>query len=83
MEAEVKSSSILNNKRFRGFVAAAAIAGLISPALAGRSADETKSFVERAVAHIKAVGPEKAFGDFTGPGRQESPRPQGSRRRAG
>jgi hypothetical protein len=54
-------------KRLRGLIAAATIAGLASPAFAARTADETKAFVERAVAHIKEVGPEKAFADFSRP----------------
>ncbi|HZS85352.1 MAG TPA: cache domain-containing protein [Stellaceae bacterium] len=52
--------------------AALGLAGLMlaaswSVAGAARSADETKAFVERAVAHIKDVGEEKAFADFSRP----------------
>jgi cytochrome c len=35
--------------------------------LAGRTADEAKSFAERAVAHIKDVGRDKAFAEFSRP----------------
>src|SRR5690348_15830268 len=53
---------------YRGVVAAIAIGALmvanVLPADAV-TADEAKAFVEKAVAHIKAVGPEKALADFT------------------
>ncbi|HEX2653479.1 MAG TPA: cache domain-containing protein [Xanthobacteraceae bacterium] len=35
-----------------------------APAFAGRTADETKAFVEKAMAHLKEVGKEKALADF-------------------
>jgi cytochrome c len=46
-------------------VAAVAVSAAFSPALAARTADETKAFVEKAMAHVKAVGESKAFADFT------------------
>lgn len=34
------------------------------------TADEAKAMVDKALAHIKAVGPEKAFADFSTPGNE-------------
>ena len=51
----------------RSALVAAAVAGIAALPVAAKTADETKSFVERAVAHIKAVGEEKALADFTRP----------------
>ncbi|MEJ0019808.1 MAG: cache domain-containing protein [Acetobacteraceae bacterium] len=51
------------------FIAAGIAAGLLlsaaSQASAAVTADEAKAFVDGAVAHVKAVGPEKAFAEFT------------------
>ncbi|HEX2653481.1 MAG TPA: cache domain-containing protein [Xanthobacteraceae bacterium] len=53
-----------------GRAALTAIAVLAAaPAFAGRTADETKAFVEKAVAHVKEVGQEKAFKDFNPDGK--------------
>ncbi|HEX2653480.1 MAG TPA: cache domain-containing protein [Xanthobacteraceae bacterium] len=53
-----------------GRAALAAIAVLAAaPAFAGRTAEETKAFVEKAVAHLKEVGQEKAFVDFNPDGK--------------
>lgn len=50
-----------------GIAAAVLTVGLgIASALAA-TADETKAFVEKAVAHIKSVGSNKAFTDFSRP----------------
>lgn len=63
----MKFSTVRNVKRFAGLIAAATAVSLVTPAMAGRTADETKVFTERAVAHVKKVGAEKAFGDFSRP----------------
>ena len=44
------------------------LAGVGSNGIAqARTADEAKALVERAVAHVKEIGEEKAFADFTRP----------------
>src|SRR4051812_12937352 len=52
----------------RGAIAAMAAGALllssVSPS-AAVTADEAKAFVDKAVEHVKAVGPDKAFADFT------------------
>lgn len=49
------------------FIAAALLCGMLArPALAA-TAEEAKAFAERAAAHVKDVGPEKAFADFSRP----------------
>ncbi len=63
----MKKPTSLNSRRFHGLLAAAAIVALAAPAFAGATAEQTKAFVERAVAHIKAAGPQKAFADFSRP----------------
>lgn len=48
------------------FLAACSMSALTVPASA-RTADEAKSFAERAVAHVKQVGATKAYADFSRP----------------
>jgi cytochrome c len=61
-------TGITTRKAF-GWSLAAAIATLAGGSLIAeaRTADEAKAFAERAVAHIKEVGEEKAFADFSRP----------------
>jgi len=63
---------MLLNQNFRGggparIALAAGFLCIASLPVSAKTAEETKAFVERAVAHIKTVGEEKAFADFTRP----------------
>lgn len=49
-----------------GLLGLALAAALLCPALA-RTAEETKALVDRAVAHIRAVGQQQAFADISRP----------------
>ena len=49
----------------RLFVVILSVLFLANPAFAGGTADEAKSLVDKAVAHIKANGKDKAFAEFT------------------
>lgn len=61
----ITASRAITNAALAGAFAASMVLG-ISSAFA-KTAEETKAFVERAVAHIEAVGQKKAFEDFTRP----------------
>jgi cytochrome c len=52
--------------KMAGIGLATLIAGLAAPLMA-KTADEAKAFAERGVAHIKTVGAEQAFKDFSRP----------------
>ena len=56
----------MSRPRFR-FAAAAVVALVAAPATAqtGSRADEVVAFVQRAIAHVDAVGEERAFADFS------------------
>jgi cytochrome c len=51
----------------RTILTAAGVLSAIALPVAAKTADEAKAFAERAVAHIKDVGEEKAFADFSRP----------------
>ena len=54
--------------KLRGIVSAFAAGALLAATLSSASAitaDDTKAFVDKAIAHIKAVGTDKALADFT------------------
>lgn len=54
-------------RALKGVSVAAVICGVtLGPALA-KTPEETKAFVEKAIAYIKSVGKEKAFKDFSRP----------------
>lgn len=58
----------MNSRTLSRWIAGAAfVIGFHAPALAQEhgTRDEAKSMVEAAVAHVKKVGPEQAFKDFT------------------
>ncbi len=58
----------MNTRHFiRSLLAAALVAGLHAPALSSEfgTRDEAKAMVDAAVAHVRKVGPEQAFKDFS------------------
>jgi signal transduction histidine kinase len=55
---------MFNCKHIGAFVIASAFCAA-TPAMAAATAESTKAFVEKAVAHVKSVGKEKAFADFS------------------
>ena len=57
---------LIARRRFAFLAAACAAACIALPAFAGDRAtpDEAKALLAKAVAHVKEVGPEKAFADF-------------------
>jgi cytochrome c len=60
-------SSKLASRTLRGLGAAALTVGLGVASAFATTPEETKAFVEKAVSHIKAAGPDKAFADFSKP----------------